>query len=1107
MELICKAVVGLGLACSMAWGQATATSQVDGVVRDSSGLGVPGAEVKATQTATGLVRTVITGADGGYILTNLPIGPYTLEVNKDGFSKYVQSGIVLQVNSNPTIDVALKVGTVNEQVAVESNAAMVETHSTGVGTVVDNQRVVELPLNGRNATELILLAGSSTSGTGAAAGQALINPRTYPTISISVAGGTGIGVTYQLDGAYYNDIFNGLNFPLPFPDALQEFKLETSALPAQYGFHSNATVNAVTKAGTNAFHGDLFEFLRNGDLNARDFFAIARDTLKRNQFGGTIGGPVRKDKLFFFAGFQGTIQKSSPPQTIAYVPTAAMVSGDFTAIASPACNGGKQITLPASLGFVNNQISPSKFDPAALKIDARLPTPPNACGQTTFGLLTNQNENLGVARVDYQMSDRHTIFGRTVVADLYVPSTYDGKDALTVSQNAAYYRGYLVALGDTFVFGSGLVSSFRLAANRMVITKPTDDFATWNDLGVNASALAGKSARITVSGNGFLVGFNAFPNRAIQGPNPNLSEDVNWIKGSHQIGMGMSFLHTGMTFLSALNSAGSFTFNGSVSGIPLTDFLLGSASGWNQGNPNNWYLRENYVGVYLQDAWKLNPRLTLNYGLRWEPYQAPYAKYDWFAHFDPGLFAANAHSSVYVNAPAGLTFPGDSAYTAGNAPTHSSYNHWAPRIGLVWDPAGNGRMVVRAAYGVFGDRQIFQGFSAFTASPPYGNNITLTNVSLSNPWATYPGGNPLPLTLNKNIAFPLFASYRTDPFDFKTTYMNQWNFSVQRQVGDNWLLTANYIGNSTIHLVTAAQLNPAVFLGLGPCSIAGVNYSTCSTTANTNQRRALFLENPTQGQYYAGVNLLDDGGTAEYEGLLMSVQHRLSHGVSALANYTVSHCISDVWDPNVGTGNAASIPGNRRQFRSNCQTGDQRQIFNLSLVTQTPKFPGRALRLIASDWQISPIMKIKSAQFFSVTTGVDGALTGQPTQTPNLVSGVSPYVSSHGCSPAPCIRWATAAAFSAAPPGTYGNLGLWNMKGPGVFQFDLAVTRAFVVREQKTIQFRAEAFNLPNHLNPAVPVSTTNSGAFGLIQGDVSGNSGLSAGDPRIVQLAIKFFF
>jgi hypothetical protein len=676
-----------------------------------------------------------------------------------------------------------------------------------------------------------------------------------------------------------------------------------------------------------------------------------------------------------------------------------------------------------------------------------------------------------------------------------------------VNTNSAYYRDYLVSLGDTYVLTPDIVSSFRLAANRQVITKPSDDFATWNDLGVNASALVGKSARITVSGNGFMVGFNAFPNRAIQGPNPNLSEDISWVKGSHQIGFGVSFLHTGMTFLSALNSAGSFTFNGSVTGIPLADFLLGKAFSWGQGNSNQWYLYENYTALYAQDSWKITPRLSLSYGLRWEPYQAPYSRKSWFLHFDPTAFAANQHSGVYLNAPVGLTFPGDPGYLAGNSPTYSKYNNWAPRVGLVWDPAGDGRMTIRAAYGIFNDRQIFQAFSAFTASPPYGNSITLNNVSLSNPWATYPGGNPLPLSLNKNIQFPLFASYRTDPFNYHPTYMNEWNVSIQRQIGNNWLVTANYIGDNTIHLVTSAQLNPAVFLGLGPCTINGVSYSTCSTTADTNQRRVLSLENPAQGQYYGGLNQTDDGGTAEYNGLLLSVQRRLSRGVSALANYTWSHCISDIWDPNPGTGNSSSIPGNRRYFRGNCQTGDQRHVFNLSVVATTPAFQNRSIRWIASDWQVAPIIKIRSAQFFSVTTGVDGALTGQPVETPNLVSTVSPYASNHSCPAAPCVKWLTPAAFSAPTPGTYGDLGLWNLKGPRFFQLDLALTRMFRIRESKSIQVRAEAFNLPNHVNLAVPVSTTNSGAFGQIQSDVSGNSGLTAGDPRILQIALKFFF
>src|SRR6202140_630859 len=357
MKTISQFEVRFLAACGALWGQAASTAQINGTVRDASGLGVPDASIKATQTATGLARTANSGPDGAYVFTNLPIGPYLLEVAKDGFSKYAQSGILLQIDSNPTIDAALKVGSVSEQVLVQADAAMVETHSTGVGQVVDAQRVIELPLNGRNATDLVFLAGMAPIG-----GSGFLNSvRNYPTVMISVTGGVGNMETFALDGANHNDAYNGLNLPLPFPDALQEFKVETSALPAQYGLHSTAAVNAVTKSGTNQFHGDLFEFLRNGDLNARDYFAPTRDSLKRNQFGGTIGGPVKKDKIFFFLGYQSTTQRSAPNSTIIFVPTAAMMAVNFTQVTAPSCNGGHQITLNAP--FQNNMISPNLFSP------------------------------------------------------------------------------------------------------------------------------------------------------------------------------------------------------------------------------------------------------------------------------------------------------------------------------------------------------------------------------------------------------------------------------------------------------------------------------------------------------------------------------------------------------------------------------------------------------------------------------------------------------------------------------------------------------------------------------------------------------------------------
>src|SRR6266487_1093098 len=278
------------------WGQSTA--QVSGTVRDQSGAVLPGVEVTATQTATGLVRTVVTNETGSYVLPSLPVGPYRLEAGLPGFRSFAQTGIVLQVDANPVINISLQVGQVADTVEVQADAALVETRATGVGQVIDNVRVLELPLNGRQVTELIILSGAAVGG-----GTQGTN-RTWPTDVISVGGGLNNGLTYLLDGGTHNDPYGNLNLPLPFPDALQEFKVETSAVPAQYGGHSGGAVNAVTKSGTNEYHGDLFEFVRNKVFNARNAFATERDGLKRNQFGGVLGGPVVRNKLFFFGGHQ-----------------------------------------------------------------------------------------------------------------------------------------------------------------------------------------------------------------------------------------------------------------------------------------------------------------------------------------------------------------------------------------------------------------------------------------------------------------------------------------------------------------------------------------------------------------------------------------------------------------------------------------------------------------------------------------------------------------------------------------------------------------------------------------------------------------------------------
>ncbi len=1098
------------ITCSAVWAQGTA--QINGTIRDASGLAVPGAQIKATQTATGAARTIVSGADGGFVLPNLAIGPYMLEVTKEGFTRYLQSGIVLQVDSNPTIDAVLKVGSVTEQVMVQADAALVETRSTGVGQVVDNQRVVEMPLNGRNPIELVFLAGLASTAGGVGA---LNTVRNYPTVIVSVAGGQGNGMSYLLDGANFQDPYNSGSLPLPFPDALQEFKVETSALPAQYGFHAGAAVSAVTKSGTNQLHGDLFEFLRNGDLNARDFFAAARDTLKRNQFGGTIGGPVIKDRLFYFGGYQRTSQRSDPAQNTATIPTPAMLAGDFSTIASTACRG-TAINLPASLGFTNNRISPTLLNQVPLNIMKTLPVTADPCGKTTYGFVANMDEDLYVARIDFQQSAKNSIFGRYTGANLHVASTYDGKNPLSINTYGVHDFDYSFAVGDTYLVGANIVNSLRLSANRANVAKISDKFHSLRDFGSNMTPEDGPNIYLTVTG-AFGIGTSAaVPGESHDGPNPAVADDLSIIKGSHQLGFGASWYRQMMNYWSGLNGIGNSTYSGQISGLALADFMLGQAVSFNQGNIYGFYNRQNYIALYAQDTWKLSPRLTVNYGLRWEPYTAPYSKYGQFSHFDTGLFTQNFHSSVFTNAPAGLAFPGEPQYACGNGLNCARWDKFFPRVGLVWDPRGDGRMTIRAAFGMFGDRNHMFYSNFMSQYAPFGNNISLSNVNIANPWASYPGGDPIPAIaattgighVSHATTFPLFSTYVIHSTSgYQPPYLNQWNLSLQKQIGSDWLLTANYIGNSSIHLTTSNLTNPAVFLGLGPCTINNVSYSTCSTTANQNQRRRLYLQNPAQGQYYAGIAYGDDGGTGTYDALFFSIQKRLSHGVNLLANYTWSHCISDVFDPQTSAAAVASIPGNREAYRGNCAGADIRQLFNLNMVARTPRFSSRVLRLLASEWEVAPILQIKSAQFFTAVSGTDRALTTAAGQTPNLVQ-TNPYPADQNVN-----HWVNPSAFALPALGTYGNLGQFNLKGPGIFQLNLGLSRTFPISENKRFQIRAEAFNLPNHLNPSTPsgcpVSTASlaAGNFGQITCDISGNNGLTPGDYRIVQLAAKFVF
>ena len=1094
MTTTSRLLIALVIAGATAFAQTASTAQINGTVRDSTGLVIPGAAVTVTQTATGAVRNSATGADGGYVLPNLPIGPYTLEVTKDGFSKYVQSGIVLQVAANPTIDAALKVGSVSEQVLVEANAALVETRSTGVGQVIDNTRVVEMPLNGRQVTELILLSGAAIGGLA----QTPVG-RNYPTDSIAVAGGLSNGLLYLLDGGTHNDPYNNLNLPLPFPDALQEFKVETSALPAQYGQHSAAAVNAVTKSGTNEYHGDLFEFVRNGAMNARNAFALTRDSLKRNQFGGVIGGPIRKNKLFFFAGDQMTYVRSTPSDATTQIPTAAMVAGDFTTVTSTACRASA-LTLKG--GFVNNKIAPSLLSPAAINLVKRLPANTDACGNVHYGLVNNYDEKLIVGRIDYQINEKHSVFGRYMIGDLKQPSSYDGVSVLSL-QNADFTtRDQSIVLGDTYLLGATTVNSFRATFLRTLSVKTLPDFFNLGDLGVKGvyyPTNMAKMPQISVSG-----AFTAGTQPAVPGTGNTeafqLNEDVSMIRGAHQLGFGASYLRSELNVIALSVAGAQVAFAATNTGLGLGDLMVGKMSTYTQGNPATHYPRQNYLGAYMQDTWKVASRLTVNAGLRWEPFLGQRDKQGRMLHFQPDWYTQGLKSTVYKNAPAGLLFPGDSKIPNDQF-IPNALGHFAPRIGLAFDPMGDGKMTIRAAYGIFFDYPHLYQFNGLRDSPPWGTRVVLSNPAggFDNPFQGYPGGNPFPLVIDANAAFPLSAVIVNLPLNLKMPYINQWNLSVQRQLGTNWLATANYIGSEAVHVLNTAEGNPAIYLPGASCAINGVTYTPCSSTANTIQRRQLSLQNAAQGQYYGAMVNGNDGGTHSYNGLLLSVQRRATKGVSVQANYTWSHCIDDGANTLFQNSGGPTFE-RRRANRGSCES-DRRHIFNLSTVYETPRFSGKALRLLATGWRIGLIGKMVSGQYLTVLSGLDNALTSTTDERPNLV-GSSIYPSNQSVN-----LWIDPAAFAQPALGTYGNFGARNVRAPGNITFNTNITRSFRIGEKRSVEFRAEQFNLVNHMNPLNPaapaaqltsMTTLTSSTFGRI---------LSANDPRILQLAMKFVF
>jgi hypothetical protein len=928
-----------------------------------------------------------------------------------------------------------------------------------------------MPLNGRQATELIFLSGLATS---APAGDLNTN-KNFPTVTISVAGGQANGITYIMDGGTHNDPFNNLNLPTPMPDALQEFKVETSSLPARYGHHAASAVNIVTKSGTNSLSGSGFEFLRNYRFNARNALATTRDSLNRHQYGGTLGGPIEKNKMFFFGAYQGRNERSNPATTIRYVPTAAMLQGDFSAFASAACNGGRPVSLRAP--FIENKVDASQLNPVALNMSKYLPVATDPCGLVQFGIPNNSTEQQGLGKVDLNLTSNQTMLARYMYAKYDNPATFDGKNALTLSRTGQTNQVHSLLLAHNFLPSPHFVNALRVTFNKTINDRPLPAYFTATEMGSRISSLVPGYVGLNITGNGFSIGNGGtnpgyFNSQGIQATN-----DIDYVLGKHQLSVGANWIHTKIETENNRPTNGAFTFNGQTSGLSLADFLIGRPSSFLQGNPVYDYDNHDYLGAYVQDEWKARSNLSLNVGVRWEPFIPLRNTYGWVSHFDRARFDRGLKSTVYPQAPAGLVFPGDEGYP-GHATTNGRSANFAPRAGMIWTPSGDDRMSVRASWGVFYDTPHLFFNTRFANNPPWGAQLTITNPpgGLTDPYLGYPGGNPFP-ALNTNwetAAFPAFGVYVNTPFDMKPTTLQQWNVSVQRQMGD-WLATVSYLGNHSSHLWRATELNPAV-------------YSAGATTGTTNQRRVLYLANAALGQGYGTIGQVDDTGRANYGGALLSLQRRLKNNLSVLSNWTISKCMSDPATTEL-TGPTITDPTNPGMDYSYCDA-DRRHVVNISLVARTPSFSSNAMNAVVGGWQVAPLLRWQSGSRFTVTTGVDNALSGQGGQR---AVQILDNVFGDGT----VNNYLSRAAFTSPDPGTYSALKPNAFVGPSQFQNDLAITRTFRLAA-RPFQFRWEIFNVLNKANFNNPTSGLNSTNFGRI---------LTAGQPRIMQFALKFDF
>lgn len=1093
--------------------QAVASAKMHGIVTDPSGAVVANAAVLATQVESGVSVSAVTTESGSFTLTNLPVGAYSLKVSAPGFQSYSRTGIVLEVSNDIEVDAPLTVGSSSTTVSVNASAAQIQTDDTAISTVVDQMRTVDLPLNGRNAANLVLLSGASAPTTNGD----MTSTKSYGStgtsaiggsLNIAVAGGQGNQINFLLDGGDHNDSFSNVNMPFPFPDVLREFSVQTTGLAAQYGVHPSATVNIVTKSGSNQWHGGVFEFLRNSYPNANNRINGYTD-LKRNQFGGYFGGPILHNKLFFFGGYQHTALRIAPATTSSFIPTPAMLSGDFTAY--KAATGA---TLKSSAGFVYNPttgtttISTALFSPAAVALMKYLPTANtlNAAGLVSYSVPAPQDENQWIGRLDQTISGRHNAFARYFMTNYYQKALFNG-NLLNAVNSGLKDRGKYLTLGDNFLVTSNITNALRLTVTRLAIARGAPgDLISPSSIGSNVYSSVPNYIYLNVSG-GFTASCGSCAPTHFVTNHYQSADDVSILKGKHFIQVGFDYIHEELNLAGLNTENGQFTFNGSDAGTGLADLLLGAPNTFSQGfGPGAAaHLRYNYFGYYAQDTWHATRGLTINAGLRWEPWFPEYEKNNIGGEFNQANFNANITSSVYVNAPAGIVFYGDKGVKRGFVDTRLT--NFSPRIGFAFDPTGHGTQSIRASYTLTFEAPELYYDSGFPGNSPNASaqsftvdnstNETDSVKSFDNPWKKIVGGNPYPTPYPaaSTVAFPA-ANVSTGlyPGNLRRTYMHQYNASYQIQASPNWLLSASYIGTSTIHLWGFQPINYATPLPTATGAAASTN--------NTSQRyilyRAAIANGTTAGTRFGAFSSTADYGEANFNGLILTANHRVANYFAVLANYTWSHCLSN---ENYTGDNTppAQDPNNHAGDYGSCNFDTTRNL-TISGVVTAPKLKQRALDYAAGGWQLSPIVTYRTGMPYTVTDGVDNSLSGIGQDRPNLVPGAGLY--SKNLYPGVGIKplWINASAYTLSTLGTFGNERPLQARGPGFANVDLAISKHFPIYERAQFELRGEAFNALNHPNYSNPVTALNStSTFGRITS--------TANDARILQIAAKITF